>query len=118
MRYASISEVQEPVDLAILVLPTRVVPEILEQCGRAGIKHAIVVSAGFAEAGEDGKRLQEVIVEIARKYGIRFIGPNCIGVVNPYHKLNTTFFPYEGSPWLHRHGFSERQFRHPDVHAP
>jgi acetate---CoA ligase (ADP-forming) subunit alpha len=96
--YASIDEIPETVDLAIFVLPTRVVPEILEQCGRAGVKRAIIVSAGFGEVGAEGKELQNLIVEIARKYDIQFIGPNCIGVVNPHLRLNTTFYPYTAQP--------------------
>jgi acetate---CoA ligase (ADP-forming) subunit alpha len=85
-------------DLAIFVLPTAVVPDILEECGEAGIKRAIIVSAGFGEMGSEGRELQNRLVEIARKYGMVFVGPNCIGVVNPHHKLNTTFLPYEASP--------------------
>jgi acetyl-CoA synthetase (ADP-forming) len=96
--YHHLKDVPGPVDLAVLVLPTKVVPEILEECGKSGVTRAIIVSAGFGEKGSDGKELQNRIVEIARKYGIHFIGPNCIGVVNPYSKLNTTFFPYEASP--------------------
>ncbi|MBI5249264.1 MAG: CoA-binding protein [Desulfomonile tiedjei] len=85
-------------DLAIFVLPTAVVPDILEECGQAGIKRAIIVSAGFGEMGPEGRALQDRLVETARKYDIVFIGPNCIGVVNPHLKLNTTFFPYDASP--------------------
>ncbi len=96
--YPHLKEVPGPVDLAVLVIPTKVVPEILEECGKSGVTRAIIVSAGFGEKGSDGQELQNRIVEIARKYGIHFIGPNCIGVVNPYSKLNTTFFPYEATP--------------------
>jgi acetate---CoA ligase (ADP-forming) subunit alpha len=85
-------------DLAVFVLPTMVVPEILEECGRAGIKRAIIVSAGFGEMGSEGRELQDRLVEIARTYDMVFVGPNCIGVVNPHWKLNTTFFPYDASP--------------------
>jgi acyl-CoA synthetase (NDP forming) len=94
--YARVSEVPETVDLAIFVLPTTVVPGVLEECGQAGIKRAIIVSAGFSEKeGPEGKELQNNIVEISKRYGITFIGPNCIGVINPYFNLNTTVFPYE-----------------------
>jgi acetate---CoA ligase (ADP-forming) subunit alpha len=96
--YSHLKDVPGPVDLAVLVLPTKVVPEILEECGKSGVTRAIIVSAGFGEKGSDGQELQNHIVEIARKYGLHFIGPNCIGVVNPYAKLNTTFFPYDASP--------------------
>ncbi|MFH0821436.1 MAG: CoA-binding protein [Pseudomonadota bacterium] len=96
--YKSIADVPGPVDLAVFVVPTRVVPEILEDCGKAGVKGAIIVTAGFGEKGEEGIALQRKLVEIATRYGIRFLGPNCIGVVNAYARLNTTFFPYESPP--------------------
>ncbi len=96
--YAHASDLPEPADVAVFVLPTKVVPEILEECGRAGIKRAIIVSAGFGEMGPEGKLQQDRIVELARTYDISFIGPNCIGVVNPYAKFNTTFYPYEAVP--------------------
>ena len=85
-------------DLAIFVLPTVVVPDILEECGKAGIKRAIIVSAGFGEMGSEGRELQDRLVEIARKYDIIFLGPNCIGAVNPHWKLNTTFCSYDAPP--------------------
>jgi acetyl-CoA synthetase (ADP-forming) len=96
--YRSVLDLPEVPDLAVLVLPTRVVPQILEDCGRKGIKHLIIVSAGFKEAGTEGLRLERELVEIADRYGMRFLGPNCIGVTNAHHKLNTTFLQHEGSP--------------------
>ncbi len=95
--YRHAKDLPSPADLAVFVLPTHVVSEVLEECGQAGINRAIIVSAGFGEAGPEGKKLQDELVAIAKKYGIHFIGPNCIGVVNPYEKLNTTFFPYQAS---------------------
>ena len=96
--YSRIEDVPEKVDLAILVIPTTIVADVLEDCGKAGINRAIIVSAGFSEKeGDDGKDLQAKIILIAQKYGIQFIGPNCIGVVNSHIKLNTTFNPYEAS---------------------
>jgi acetate---CoA ligase (ADP-forming) subunit alpha len=95
--YKHAKELPSTPDLAVFVLPTHVVPEVLEECGQAGIKRAIIVSAGFGEAGPEGKKLQDELVAIAKKHDICFIGPNCIGVVNPYVKLNTTFFPYQAS---------------------
>jgi acetate---CoA ligase (ADP-forming) subunit alpha len=96
--YRSVLDLPEVPDLAVLVLPTRVVPQVLEDCGRKGIEHLIIVSAGFKEAGGDGVGLERELVEIADRYGMRFLGPNCIGVTNPHHKLNTTFLQHEGSP--------------------
>lgn len=96
--FSSISDLPRVPDLAVLVLPTDIVAEKLDECGRKGIQHAIVVSGGFTEVGEKGTRLQQVLETIAQKYGIRFLGPNCIGVVNPHHRLNATFLPYEIKP--------------------
>ncbi len=96
--YRSVLALPETPDLAVMVLPTHIVPQMVEECGRKGIKHVIIVSGGFNEVGGEGVALQGRIVDIARQYDMRFLGPNCIGVVNPSHKLNTTFFPYTISP--------------------
>jgi acetate---CoA ligase (ADP-forming) subunit alpha len=93
--YPHVKDVPGPVDLAIFVLPTAVVPEALGECGEAGVKRVIVVSAGFGEKGAEGKEAQQRLVQIARQYGMTFLGPNCIGVINAHWKLNTTFFPYD-----------------------
>src|SRR5665811_676151 len=78
-------------DSAQLALPTDVVPGILDECGRAGIRRAIVISGGFKEvAGDRGKQLERDIEEIARKYDMRFLGPNCVGIFNSLCSLNTT----------------------------
>ncbi|MBN2123112.1 MAG: CoA-binding protein [Deltaproteobacteria bacterium] len=96
--YASVLDLPEVPDLALLVLPTRIVPGIIDECGRKGIRHAIVVSGGFKEVGGEGVRLEEELRASARKHGIRFLGPNCIGVANPHRRLNTTFFDFDGKP--------------------
>lgn len=89
--FQSIADVGRPVDLAQLTLPTEVVPGILDECGRAGIRRAIVISGGFKEvAGDRGKQLEREIKEIARKYDMRFLGPNCVGIFNSLCSLNTT----------------------------
>lgn len=82
-------------DLAYIVLPTPIVAETLDACGQRGIRHAIIVSAGFNEVGGKGKGLQEELMAVAKKHGIRFLGPNCIGVINTHMNLNATFLPYE-----------------------
>lgn len=120
--YASILDVPEIPDLAIIVLPTDIVCQTLEDCGKRGVKHAIVVSGGFREAGLEGATLQKKLEAIARHYGIRFLGPNCLGVANPHIKLNPTPIQAEGPAgfvglasqsgsfitqmfnYLHRHG--------------
>jgi len=91
--YTGAREIPGPVDVAVLVLPTDVVPEALEDLGRAGVRRAVIISGGFEEIpGREGRRLQERLVEVAREYGIRFIGPNCIGVFSHDVSLNTTPF--------------------------
>ncbi len=92
--YRSVREVGDPVDLALLVLPTGAVPAVLEDCGEAGIRRAIIVSGGFKEAaGAGGREREREIIGIARHHGIRFIGPNCLGVLNSAVPLVTTTIP-------------------------
>lgn len=98
VAYRSVFDLPEVPDMAIIVLPTGVVSEAVEECGKKGIKHAIVVSGGFNEVGGDGVALEKQLVETADRYGIRFLGPNCIGVVNPHHRFNVTFFTYDSDP--------------------
>ncbi len=94
--YTSILDVPEIPDLAIIVLPTEIVCRTLDDCGKKGIRSAIVVSGGFREAGPDGAELQKELEAIARRHGIRFLGPNCLGVANPHIKLNPTPIKAEG----------------------
>lgn len=96
--YRSVLDLPTVPDLALIVLPTRIVSEALDACGRKGIRHAIVISGGFKEVGSEGGDLEKELVAVARKHGIRFLGPNCIGVANPRRKLNTTFMGFQGSP--------------------
>ena len=85
--YKQISDISPPPDLAVVIIPSKAVPGAIEQCGIAGIKSAVVITGGFAEAGDEGAKLQEELANIAHHYGIRVIGPNCQGVNNPHHKL-------------------------------
>ena len=91
--YSHVRDLPEVPDLAYIVLPTRIVAETLKACGEKGIRRAVIVTAGFNEVGGEGTARQEEIKAIAREYGIRFTGPNCIGVVNSHIKLNATFLP-------------------------
>ena len=91
ITYPTVMEVPESVDLAMIATPAKTVPDVMEECGRAGVKGAIIVSAGFKETGPDGKALEAKILEVAKKYGIRVIGPNCIGIIRPRINLNATF---------------------------
>lgn len=96
--YQSVLDLPATPDLAVMVLPTGIVPQIIEECGKKGIKRAIIVSGGFKEIGGTGVALEKELRGTAEKYGIRFLGPNCIGVANPHHKLNTTFLQHVGNP--------------------
>ena len=89
--YPTVMEIPEVVDLAMIATPAKTVPDVVEECGRAGVKGAIIVSAGFKETGLEGTALEQKIHEKAKKYGIRIIGPNCIGVMRPKLNLNATF---------------------------
>jgi acyl-CoA synthetase (NDP forming) len=96
--YRSVLDLPSVPDLALIVLPTRIVSEAIDACGRRGIRHAIVISGGFKETGGEGINLEKELVAVANKYGMRFLGPNCIGVANTRHKLNTTFMAFQGAP--------------------
>jgi len=96
--YQSVQEIPEVPDLAVMVLPTDIVPPVMQECGRKGIKHAIVVSGGFNEVGGQGVELEKTLIAAAQQYGICFLGPNCLGVANPHHRFNMTFLPFEGRP--------------------
>ena len=96
--HPSIRELSAPVDLAIVATPARTVPEIVYQCGEHGIRAAVVLSAGFAESGPDGAKLQQAMLETAQRYGMRIIGPNCLGMLRPRLGLNATFSKGTGLP--------------------
>jgi acetyltransferase len=89
--YQTVEQIPEVVDLAMIATPAKTVPDVVEECGRAGVKGVIIVSAGFKETGAEGKALEDKILEIKKKYGIRIIGPNCIGIIRPRINLNATF---------------------------
>jgi acetyltransferase len=89
--YPSVDKILEPVDLAMIATPAKTVPDVMEECGKASVKGVIIVSAGFKETGPEGKVLEEKILQAARKYNIRVIGPNCIGIIRPRINLNATF---------------------------
>jgi acetate---CoA ligase (ADP-forming) len=88
-----LESVDREIDLAIILTPAKTIPGILEQCGRKGIKHAVIESGGFSELGKEGEPLEKACVEVARRYGIRFIGPNGIGVTNLDNGLALPFMP-------------------------
>ncbi len=89
--YHAVGDIPDHVDLAVIFTPAKTVPGVLEECGRKGIRRVVIETAGFREYGEEGKRLEEEIVRIASNYGIRFVGPNCIGVMNMENGLCVPF---------------------------
>jgi len=89
--YKTVDQLPETVDLAIIATPAKTVPEVVEQCGKAGIIGIIIISAGFKEVGPEGKALEERVLEIKKKYNLRIIGPNCLGIIRPGIHLNATF---------------------------
>ncbi len=87
--HRSIEDVPGEVDLAVIIVPAPSVVEVLDRVGSRGIRHAIIESAGFAETGPEGRKLQDAALEAARRHGIRVIGPNCVGVVNTANRFST-----------------------------
>ena len=84
--YDAVTKIDRPVDLAVIVSPTPTVPGVLEDCGRAGVKAAVIITAGFSEVGNVAG--EEKIKRVADKHGIRFVGPNCAGIVNTRRRLS------------------------------
>ena len=89
--HTNLNEIPDPVDLAILIVPTHATPQSIEDCAKRGIKAAVIVSAGFREVGADGAALEQQCVDVARKHGVRLLGPNCIGTLDTHLPLDTTF---------------------------
>ena len=93
--YPTVEAIPGPVDLAVIAVPAPHVSSVAEQCGRKGVHALVVISAGFAETGEPGRQRQRELLEVCRRYGMRVVGPNCIGIVNadPNVRLNAMFGP-------------------------
>ncbi len=93
VAYHSMAEVPGDVDIAFVVVPAPFVSDVARECGEKGVRGLVVISAGFSEVGGDGPKLQQDLIEICRAYGMRLIGPNCMGIVNtaPDIRLNGTF---------------------------
>ena len=89
--YPSLSAVPEPIDLIVVVTPSKTIPNIIKEAVDLGIKSAIIISAGFKETGPEGVELERQILEHARRGGMRIVGPNCLGVMSPTTGLNATF---------------------------
>ena len=89
--YASVPDVPDEIDLAVMVIPAPRVAAALEQCGEKGVKGVIIITAGFREVGGDGMKMARALIEIVKKYSMRMIGPNCIGIIDTVIPLNTSF---------------------------
>jgi acetyltransferase len=85
--HTNVKELTEPPDLAVLIIPARFVPQAVQDCGEKGVKGAVIITGGFSEAGAEGEELQQQTTELARKFGVRLIGPNCQGVNNHHHPI-------------------------------
>ncbi len=94
--YRSVKDIPDQIDLVVIVVPAPIVPQVLREAGEKGVKAAIIISGGFRETGtEEGKKLEEEIVNISREYGIRIIGPNCLGIYDNWSGVDTFFLPDE-----------------------
>lgn len=89
--FPSVADVPAPIDLAVIVIPYPAVPDALRECGQKSIPAAIIISAGFREAGMQGLEREQELVQIAHQYHIRLVGPNCLGVIDTYTPLNASF---------------------------
>ncbi|SMO97150.1 acetate--CoA ligase family protein [Gracilimonas mengyeensis] len=89
--FKSVAEVPDPVDLAVIIVPAKAVAGVLAECGERGIQHVIIMTGGFSETGEEGREMEKKLMEVAEEYGIRMIGPNCIGTIDTHTPVNTTF---------------------------
>lgn len=91
--YPSVLDIPGDVDLAVIIVPSGTVPQVLEECGQKGIKGAVIISAGFKELGAEGAKKEEAILQVAKRYSMRLLGPNCLGIINtdPKISLNASF---------------------------
>jgi len=89
--YPGVLEIPGPVELAVIVIPAKFVAVVLEECGKKGVKGAIIISAGFRETGSEGVKMERELLEIAHRYGMRLVGPNVLGVIDTVGKMNASF---------------------------
>jgi acetate---CoA ligase (ADP-forming) len=89
--FRSVLDVPGEIDLAVVVIPAKLVPGVVRECGEKGIKYLVIISAGFKEVGPEGAHLENEVKTIARQYGIRIVGPNCLGIINTVSRCNASF---------------------------
>jgi len=91
--YPSVSKIEGDVDLGVVAVPARIVPHVAEEAGEKGVKGLIVISSGFKEVGLEGARRERELLDICRRYGMRLLGPNCLGLINTSTPINASFAP-------------------------
>ncbi|GKT09542.1 acetate--CoA ligase family protein [Desulforhabdus sp. TSK] len=85
--FKNVKDIPDSVDMAVVIIPARLVPDAIRDCGEKGVKGAVIITGGFSEAGAEGDALQKELTAVGRECGVRIIGPNCQGINNPYHPL-------------------------------
>jgi len=98
--YPTVEDIPDTVDLAVVLVPKKAIPAVIDQCGRKGVNGLVIVTAGFKETGHDGAEEERALLEQVRKYGMKMIGPNCFGVMNTDKEvqMNATFTAYKPTP--------------------
>ena len=96
--YPAMERIPRQVDLAIIATPAHTVPQIVEECGRAGVSGLVIISAGFKEVGPEGESREKMILELKNRFDMRIVGPNCLGLMRPSVKLNATFANKAAAP--------------------
>ena len=97
--YSSVSQAPDKIDLAVVCVPAKFCPDVMDECGKTGTKYAVVITAGFKEVGPEGLELEKKLLFICKKYGIHMVGPNCVGIMDTHIPLSTSFaagFPLKG----------------------
>ena len=89
--YTSVKEIKDNIDLAVVAIPAKLIPPVVEECGEKGVKSMIIISAGFKETGKEGAELEKQVADLAHKHGIRIQGPNCLGAINTWAPLDLSF---------------------------
>ena len=98
--YASLLDIPGPVELVTILVPNKAVAGVMEEAGQKGAKGAIIITAGFREAGGEGVQMEQQLLDIAKKYGMRIVGPNCLGLIDTFAPINASFaagMPEQGS---------------------
>ena len=96
--YPDLASIPDHIDIAVIVVPARFVPQIVQEAGEKGVPLAIIISSGFRESGNVGEELERQVLTIARHFNIRIMGPNCLGLMLPHQGINTTFDPVSPKP--------------------